>query len=226
MDATMYLFREKISLGLLNFPRVGFMDCLFGMKLQVEFKRYLGNKQNHKWSNQIISYANGDLPSHGKTRKKWIEHYDRIYFPLNINGNHWISCCVNFPLKIVEVFDCAGLHHKRDVEPFATAIPRILGTLLGKVDGGKVSLSPYTIVHTPVPLGLNKSQGDCGVYALKYMECHMLDLPLKMLEDENIKCARHKIVFDLLEAAFDPVFIEQMAMFEPPPRDSEIVEIN
>ncbi|CAN8319967.1 unnamed protein product [Cochlearia groenlandica] len=142
MDATMYLFREKISLGLLNFPRVGFMDCLFGMNLQVEFKRFLGNKQNHKWN------------------------------------------------------------------------------------GGKVSLSPYTIVHTPVPLGLNKSQGDCGVYALKYIECHMLDLPLKMLEDENIKCARHKIVFDLLEAAFDPVFIEQMTMFEPPPRDSEIVEIN
>ncbi|EOA17966.1 hypothetical protein CARUB_v10006381mg [Capsella rubella] len=226
MDATMYLFREKASLGQLQLARVGFMNCIFGMQLQNEYQKFLNNKRNYKWSSFIEAYANGELPSHGKTRKKWRSDFDRIYVPLFVNGNHWISLCINFIQRTVEIFDCAGHYHRRNVDPFAQAIPRIVKEIHTKSDGKSPLLSPYTLVHVSVPPGLNKSKSDCGVYALKYIECHFLGLPIDMVHDDNIRHARHKIAVDLWEAATDPVFIDRMAKYEPPQLDSDMVAID
>ncbi|EOA29039.1 hypothetical protein CARUB_v10025294mg [Capsella rubella] len=170
MDATMYLFREKASLGQLQLARVGFMSCIFGMQLQNEYQKFLNNKRNYKWSSFIEAYANGELPSH--------------------------------------------------------AIPRIVKEIHTKSDGKSPLLSPYTLVHVSVPPGLNKSKSDCGVYALKYIECHFLGLPIDMVHDDNIRHAHYKIAVDLWEAATDPVFIDRMAKYEPPQLDSDMVAID
>ncbi|CAE6004963.1 unnamed protein product [Arabidopsis arenosa] len=223
MDAAMYLFREKSSLGRLDLARVGFMDCSFGMRLNNEYTKFVKNKRSHQWSSLIQDYANGELPPHGRTRKQWRSDFDRIYFPLHVNGNHWISLCINFIQRTVDIFDCAGHNHRRNVEAFAITIPRILKEIHTKSYGKNLLLSPYTLVHVPVPPGLNKSRCDCGVYALKYIECHFMGLPMDILDDVNIKHARQRIAVDLWEAASDPVFIDRMAKYEPPQLDSDTI---
>ncbi|CAE6075028.1 unnamed protein product [Arabidopsis arenosa] len=225
MDAAMYLFREKSSLGRLDLARVGFMDCSFGMRLNNEYTKFVKNKRSHQWSSLIQDYANGELPPHGRTRKQWRSDFDRIYFPLHVNGNHWISLCINFIQRTVDIFDCAGHNHRRNVEAFAITIPRILKEIHTKSYGKNLLLSPYTLVHVPVPPGLNKSRCDCGVYARKYIECHFMGLPMDILDDVNIKHARQRIAVDLWEAASDPVFIDRMAKYEPPQLDSDTIEI-
>ena len=43
----------------------------------------------------LLAYGNGEIPPHGRTRKIWGVDIDRIYFPLFVNGNHWISRCID-----------------------------------------------------------------------------------------------------------------------------------
>ncbi|KAF2605807.1 hypothetical protein F2Q68_00043152 [Brassica cretica] len=55
----------------------------------------------------------------------WDLDVNRMYVPLNV-GKHWISMCVNFVTRSIEVFDCEGLRHPGAVEPFAVLISRIV----------------------------------------------------------------------------------------------------
>ena len=66
--------------------------------------------------------------------------------------------------------------------------------------------------------GLNMSGNDCGAYSLKFIECHLLGLDFSLVNDENIKEARHKIAYDLWEAANDAVLQSRMSTFKPPKR--------
>lgn len=222
----MYIFREYTSLGRYKDDRVGFMNCMFSTQLQGEHTKYLANKKNHRRSSHILAYANGELPAHGKTGKKWGLHFDRIYAPIFVNRNHWISVCVNFVLQTVEVFDCYRHVNIRNVESFANIIPRVLKEIGVKINGKTPLLTPYKIIEVPLPSGLNSSACDCGVYALKYIESHFLGLRMDLINDENIGEARHKVAVDLWEAANDPVLIERMKMFEPPQMSSDSVFID
>lgn len=225
----MYLFRENTSLGRLKSDRVGFMDCLFSVQIKIEYEKYLksANRRSYKWDNVLLSYVNGELPSHGKTMKKWAVDFDRIYAPVFVNDNHWIAVCVNFSLRTVEVLDCANHHNRRNVEAFAFIIPRLVKEIHTKANGKQPLLSQYNIIEVPLPRGLNKSNCDCGVYALKSIECHLLQLRLDLINDDNIKEARLKLAVDLWEAANDPVLIDRMEKHEPPPKlSSDIVNID
>ena len=203
MDAVMYRFREFTSLGRMNSDRVGFMSCTFSMNVQQEYEKLMSNKKEHLWDTQLLAYANGELPCHGRMNKKLVTDFDRIYAPVNLGDTHWILICVNFQLRTVEVFDCYG-----------------------KIDGKMTLLKSYKVVNVPMPSGLNKSHCDCGVYAVKHIECHLLNLPFDLINDDNIHEARHRLAIDLWEAASDPVLIERMKLFEPPQPSDEIVNLD
>ncbi|CAN6817462.1 unnamed protein product [Brassica oleracea] len=73
----------------------------------------------------------------------------------------------------------------------------------------------YKVVYVPVPF-INKSSSDCGVYALKFIECHALGLDFTLVNDDNIREARQKIAYDLWEAANDPELMLRMSKYTPP----------
>ena len=100
-------------------------------------------------------------------------------------------------------------------------IPRILKGMHKKAYGKPSLLTAYEIISAKVPPGLNISQSDCGVYSLKYIECHMLQLRMDLMNDDNIPGARHKCAVDLWEAANDPVFVEIMENSPPPVLSSD-----
>ncbi|CAF2056633.1 unnamed protein product [Brassica oleracea] len=62
---------------------------------------------------------------------------------------------------------------------------------------------------------------DYGAYSLKFIECHLLGLDFSLVNDENIQEARHKIAFDLWEAANDEALQYRMSTFKPPKRAPE-----
>lgn len=163
----------------------------------------------------LLSYGTGSRPSHGRTNQVWGIDVERLYVPYNINGNHWISMFVNITRRTIEVFDCGGKKNKRFIEPFAFAIPRIVKAVHPAADAKQMTVVPYSIIHLPMKSRLNKSGCDCGVYALKFMECHLLGLDMSLVDDEVIRWCRQKITYDLWEAANDPVLIERMALYEP-----------
>ncbi|WZY70614.1 hypothetical protein YC2023_002854 [Brassica napus] len=116
----------------------------------------------------------------------------------------------------IEVFDCEGLKYNKEVEPFAILIPRIVKCVHSSKSRQQLTVKQYTVSYAPMPYLLNKSSSDCGVYALKHIECHLLGLDFSLVNDSNIREARQKIVYDLWEAANDPELILRMAQYIPP----------
>ncbi|ESQ50158.1 hypothetical protein EUTSA_v10002273mg, partial [Eutrema salsugineum] len=84
----------------------------------------------------------------------------------------------------------------------------------------------YPVKYALMRPGINVSLCACGVYALKFIECHTLGLNLSFLHDSYIHKARIKIPYDLWKAVHDPVLIEQMSKYIPPKLEcSDVVKI-
>ncbi|KAF3561515.1 hypothetical protein DY000_02013472 [Brassica cretica] len=165
----------------------------------IEFKK---DRKKFRVEGLLHKYGIGELPAHRQTRLVWDLDVNRMYVPLLVNGNHWISMCANFVTRSLEVFDCGGLKHNKDLEPFAHLIPRIVNDVQSSEKRG-FTVKPYDVTYAPMPLFLNKTSGDCGVCALKHTEAHLLGMGLTLVNDDNIREARHKIGYDLWEAAND-----------------------
>ncbi|ESQ56225.1 hypothetical protein EUTSA_v10027407mg [Eutrema salsugineum] len=216
MYGIMYLFREYTSLDRFPHPRVGFMTCNFSVTVGAAYKQLLMNKRRYQVDQLLIQYGLGALPAHGRTDKIWGVDVDRIYTLVNVKNNHWISLCINFELRTVDVFYCDGGKHSRYVDAFANIIPRVVKEVQSYKEKKQLIIKPYTVKYVPMRPGINRSSCDCGAYALKFIECHMLGLQLSLLNDDNIYAARMKITYDLWKAAHDPVLIERMRKYVPP----------
>ncbi|KAG2278505.1 hypothetical protein Bca52824_061060 [Brassica carinata] len=157
-----------------------------------------GNRRGYKIDDNFLEYGRGELPYHGSTGSVWSVDVDRLYIPICVNQIHWISICANLVNRTIDVFDYGGKKNNRVIEAFAVLIPRIV----------KAVQSP-------------ERKKDFNVKRLSvsyFIECHLLGLDFSLVNDENIKEARHKIAFDLWEAANDAVLQSRMSTFKPPKR--------
>ncbi|KAF3528827.1 hypothetical protein DY000_02041271 [Brassica cretica] len=220
MDAMMYLFREKISLRRWKPNRVAFMNCMFSNQIITAYGKFDGNKRGYKVDNNLLEYGRGELPYHGSTCSVWSVDVDRLYIPICVNQIHWISMCVNLVNRTVEVFDCGGKKNNRAVEAFAVLIPRIAKAVQSSDKKKDFNVKQYTVSYVPMR-ALNKSGNYYGAYSLRFIECHLLGLDFSLVNDENIQEARHKIAFDLWEAANDEALQYRMSTFKPPKRAPE-----
>ena len=220
MDAMMYLFREKTSLRRWKPNRVAFMNCMFSNQIITAYGKFDGNRRGYKVDNNLLEYGRGELPYHGSTGSVWSVDVDRLYIPICVNQIHWISMCVNLVNRTVEVFDCGGKKNNKAVEAFAVLIPRIVKAVQSSDKKKDFNVKQYAVSYVPMR-ALNTSGNDCGAYSLKFIECHLLGLDFSLVNDENIQEARHKIAFDLWEAANDEALQYRMSTFKPPKRAPE-----
>ncbi|XP_048633093.1 uncharacterized protein LOC125607245 [Brassica napus] len=137
--------------------------------------------------------------------------------------NHWVAVCINIIEKRVEVFDYGGGRNRQNVEKFSALIPRIVNAVASPERQKQLLLASYSIVDVPMKARLNKSCCDCGAYALKHLECHLLGIDLGLLDDEIIMGCRQKIGVDLWEAAHDLIYAEAMTRYVPSPWEREEV---
>ncbi|KAF8107336.1 hypothetical protein N665_0123s0027 [Sinapis alba] len=226
MDAFMYIWRVNTTLKRWAPTRIAFMNAMFCLQIDAAYKMFLVNIKSYQLPDFLLSYGRGELPSHGRTDQVWGVNVDRLYFPLFVNGNHWISVCVNIIEKRVEVFDCSRGKNRQYVEKFAALIPRIVKAVGPPESKKQLLLSPYSIVDVPMQARLNMSCCDCGAYALKHLECHVLGLNLSLVDDEIIQGCRQKIAVDLWDAAHDPILAQVMTRYVPSPWErSEVFDL-
>ncbi|KAG2277736.1 hypothetical protein Bca4012_041928 [Brassica carinata] len=199
IDAAMYDFRERISLKRWRPHRVAFMTVVFSNMIKKETTRY----------------GKGVLPPHGRTEEIWNVDVDRLYVHVHVSGNHWITLCISFVTRSIDVFDCSDRKRYKELDGFAKLIPRIVKAVQPTRHQKDFAIGAYTVSYVQVGK-LNKSACDCGVYAVKFIECHALGLELSLLHDGNIIEARHRVLWDLWEAANDPELIERMSKYQSP----------
>uniref|UniRef100_A0A0D3AQS4 Ubiquitin-like protease family profile domain-containing protein n=1 Tax=Brassica oleracea var. oleracea TaxID=109376 RepID=A0A0D3AQS4_BRAOL len=201
IDAKMYVFRERTSLKRWELHRVAFMSAVFSNMIKKEYESFKAGIRKYKLHHLLLPYGKGVLPPHGRTQEIWNVDVDRLYVPVHVSGNHWIALCISFVTRSIDVFDCSGRKRYKELDAFANLVPRIVKA-----------------VQPP------RYHKDFNVAAYTFIECHSLGLKLSLVNDGNIKEARHKVLWDLWEAANDPELVDRMSNYEPPECLSSTVE--
>ncbi|KAF2574913.1 hypothetical protein F2Q70_00001722 [Brassica cretica] len=126
------------------------------------------------------NYYAGTIPSFCQSNKVWGRDIDDIYAPVNYTDTHWIAMWIFIPKRHIIVFDniCSSISLKEfDVvmEHFLYMVPYLLVECASSNEQrAQYSLEPFTYERpTNIP---QARAGDCGVYALKYIECHALGI--------------------------------------------------
>ncbi|ESQ38783.1 hypothetical protein EUTSA_v10029463mg [Eutrema salsugineum] len=186
--------------------RICFLNSMFATVWRRDYNDFKNSEPNADSSDKLLplgayAYYTGELPIYCQTKKTWAYDVDYLYSMLHITGDHWVAIWVSFLSRHITIWDShAGTKHASDaqideaVEPLAVMIPYLLQTCAPDDDKWRFPYTPFT--HSRVPgteIPQNIQSGDCGVYCLKYIECHALDLPFPPeLFDKNIRKIREK----------------------------------
>ncbi|KAF8092690.1 hypothetical protein N665_0404s0007 [Sinapis alba] len=146
----------------------------------------------------------GIVPIFCATNKTWGVDIDDIYAPVNFQNDHWIAIWISIPKRHIVVWDIIVKHISKAqldeiMEIFLTMVPYLLVECASTDEERiKYSLEPFT--YERLTVGVPQCiAGDCGMYALKYMECHALEytsFPAAFFE-KNVKHVREKMVHDI-----------------------------
>ena len=106
---------------------------------------------------------------------------DDIFAPVNFRNEHWISIWISIPKKHIVVWDSIHSHISPEdldvvMEPFVTMVLYLLVKCAGfNEQRVQYTLEPYT--YERLTIGVPQCRdGDCGVFTLKYIECHALGM--------------------------------------------------
>ncbi|KAF2534321.1 hypothetical protein F2Q70_00031287 [Brassica cretica] len=135
----------------------------------------------------------------------WGTDIDDIYAPVNFADTHWIAIWISIPKRHIVVFDsiCSSISPEElDVvmESFLYMVPYLLVECASSDEQCvQYSLEPFTYEKpTNIPPA---RAGDCGVYTLKYIECHALGIEFskKDFAKANGKTMRDKMAVDIFQ---------------------------
>ncbi|XP_010533351.1 PREDICTED: UPF0746 protein DDB_G0281095-like [Tarenaya hassleriana] len=207
MDCFLAMYRKMLKSQPELFPnsRIAFMDNLFNMLVNNIYrdfcKRDLTSSRLH---NQLNPYFKGVYPrAYGEGRS--LSDVDTFYTVLLVNNNHWITLVVKRKDRLNEVLDSLfpktpeGLQMRREsVKPFAVVVPFMYYYL--STSSASMERNPYEIIlrqDTPRQIGEN----DCGIYALKFVECHAFGIDFKrgQLLKKNIPSLRLGMASTILD---------------------------
>ncbi|KAF3529433.1 hypothetical protein DY000_02038294 [Brassica cretica] len=180
------------------------------LRKRFNFKDFKDSKPDHNGLGRRLpggawNYYAGTIPSFCQSNKVWGTDIDDIYSPVNFADSHWIAMWISIPKRHIVVFDsiCSSISPEElDVvmEPFLYMVPYLLVECASSNEvRAQYSLEPFTYERlTNIPPG---RAGDCGVYTLKYIECHALGIEFskKDFAKPNGKSMRDKMAVGIFQ---------------------------
>ncbi|CAN7092335.1 unnamed protein product, partial [Brassica rapa subsp. narinosa] len=166
--------------------RLCFLDHVFSRQWSHKYPEFKSDEDDINGLGRRLpggawNYHAGIVPSFYQSMKVLGLDVDDIYAPVNFRNEHWIAIWISIPKKHIVVWDSIISHIRAAeldefMEPFVTMVPYLLVEYAGS-DEERVqhTLEPYT--YERVAVGIPQCRaGDCGVFALKYIECHALGM--------------------------------------------------
>ncbi|CAN6856016.1 unnamed protein product [Brassica oleracea] len=181
IDAWINVLRKRYNANQHHFrsERMCFLDHLFAQQWRFNFKDFKDSKPDQN----------------GLGRR----------LPVNYADTHWIAMWILIPKRHIVVFDniCSSISPEElDVvmEHFLYMVPYLLVECVSSDElRAQYSLEPFTYERpTNIPPA---RAGDCGVYTLKYIECHALGIEFskKDFAKANGKTMRDKMAVDIFQ---------------------------
>ncbi|CAN7010611.1 unnamed protein product, partial [Brassica oleracea var. botrytis] len=181
IDVWINVLRKRYDANPQHFrsERICFLDHLFAQQWIFNFKDFKDSKPDHN-----------DL---GRR------------LPVNFADSHWIAMWISIPKRHIVVFDsiCSSISPEEldvVIEPFLYMVPYLLVECASSDEvRAQYSLEPFTYERlTNIPPA---KAGDCGVYTLKYIECHALRIEFskKDFAKPNGKSMTDKMGVDIFQ---------------------------
>nr|VDD10122.1 unnamed protein product [Brassica oleracea] len=160
------------------------LDAVFTQMWTAKYSEFLASPANPDGSGKLLppgalDYYTGKESEYSISNKTWALEINDIYAPLLVKNDHWIAYWISIPRRRIVIWD-SDLAYATDAEiakavkPIAHMLPYMLRMLS---TGAERELYTVDFTHereSGVPQ--NKQSGDCGVYCLKYIECHALGM--------------------------------------------------
>ncbi|CAN6826909.1 unnamed protein product [Brassica oleracea] len=151
------------------------------------------------------NYHAGIIPTFYQSMKVWGVDVDEIYAPVNFRNERWIAMWISISKRHIVVWDSIISHISREdfdvvMEPFVAIVPYLLVECAGSGEQRiQHTLEPYT--YERVTVGVPQCRaGYCGVFALKYIECHALGMSFPPeFCNKNAKAIREKMALDIFK---------------------------
>ncbi|XP_062100256.1 uncharacterized protein LOC133806146 [Humulus lupulus] len=210
IDAIFHLLRRRRKL----FPKVYTTNCVVldtyaPQIFSMYWNCHDGDRSTFIWDESIIDYVRGKEHRHLPC---W-ENQEYIYFTLNLPAEkHWVAVEVDIENWQIVVYDCdIGATTEDNMKSYLKPYTEIFASLLRAsgyfktnsyvfpVETGDLSQLPpmHYKRATPEVVPQAESSGDCGIYAIEYVEHRMLDLPFEKVNDDNMLTFRHRWCVDL-----------------------------
>nr|VDC71495.1 unnamed protein product [Brassica rapa] len=212
IDAWINVLRKRYDANPQHFrsERMCFLDHLFAQQWRFNFKDFKDSEPDQNGLGRRLpggawNYYAGTIPSFCQSNKVWGTDIDDIYAPVNYSDTHWIAMWISIPKRHIVVFDsiCSSISPEElDVvmEPFLYMVPYLLVECASSDEQrAQYSLEPFTYERpTNIPAA---RAGDCGVFTLKYIECHALGIEFskKDFAKANEKTMRDKMAVDIFQ---------------------------
>ena len=141
------------------------------------------------------------------TQKRWFHDIDNLYGAFSVKSDHWVAVDINFKKEMLYVYDSIPSHttDKQIVvacEFLRRVIPPLLNIMVPRNERLE-SNNMYGVRRVRANVPLNKNPGDCGGYAIKYVECLALGWTFQGLNDENIMAIRERLAAELFDEVLD-----------------------
>nr|VDD09182.1 unnamed protein product [Brassica oleracea] len=188
--------------------RMCFLDHLFAQQWRFNFKDFKDSQPDQNGLGRRLpggawNYYAGTIPSFCQSNKVWGTDIDDIYAPVNYTDTCWIAMWISIPKRHIVVFDsiCSSISPEElDVvmKPFLYMVSYLLVECASSDEQcAQYSVEPFTYER---PTNIPPSRaGDCGVYTLKYIECHALGFSKKDFTKANGKTMRDKMAVDIFQ---------------------------
>ncbi|CAN7018066.1 unnamed protein product [Brassica oleracea var. botrytis] len=212
IDAWINVLRKRYNAKPQHFrsERMCFLDHLFAQQWRFNFKDFKDSKPDQNGLGRRLpggawNYYTGTIPSFFQSNKVWGTDIDDIYAPVNFADSHWIAIWISIPKRHIVVFDsiCSSISPEElnvVMEPFLYMVPYLLVECASSDElRAQYSLEPFTYERpTNIPPA---RAGDCGVYTLKYIECHALGIEFskKDFAKANGKSMRDTMAVDIFQ---------------------------
>ncbi|CAN6988663.1 unnamed protein product [Brassica oleracea var. botrytis] len=216
IDAWINVLRKRYDANPQHFrsERMCFLDHLFAQEWRFNFKDFKDSEPDRNGLGRRLpggawNYYAGTIPSFCQSNKVWGTDIDDIYAPVNYADTHWIAMWISISKRHIVVFDsiCSSISPGEiDVvmESFLYMVPYLLVECASSDEQrAQYSVEPFTYER---PTNIPPARAcDCGVYTLKYIECHALgiDFSKKDFAKANGKTMRDKMAVDIFQELHD-----------------------
>ncbi|KAF3567924.1 hypothetical protein DY000_02013074 [Brassica cretica] len=196
MDAGINLLRLRYTKHpeWFRYDRICMLDVVFTQMWTAKYSEFLASPANPDGSGKLLphgalDYYTGEEPAYSRSNKTWALEIDDIYAP-------------SIPRRRIVIWDsdyATDAEIAKAVKPIAHMLSYMLRMLS---TGAERELYTVDFTHereSGVPQ--NKQRGDCGVYCLKYIECHALGMPFPPDElcDKKIKTIRSQMASEIFD---------------------------